>query len=122
MHVTGPDQSVWWVTADVVGQVLADLRLKSDDVDAAKIARLVGVAGEMINDHLDRVHPIGSPTPAMGNALVALVRELYGRRDIPVMGAGGGTRVERADVDVDQGRIADILAALGPKKSRFGVG
>lgn len=120
VYVSPPDQTIWWDSAAVVGAVLNRLRLQDGDVDQPRITELVDVAGEMINDYLDQCSD-RRPTAARKNAIVALTVELYGRREVPIMGAGGGTRLERVDTDVQNDRIADILATLGPRKERFGV-
>lgn len=119
--VPPPDQTVWWDNAAVTASALERLRLTDTDPDAARIAGLVDVAGEMINDYLDRRCPPAVVTAAMTNAVVALTVELYAQRDIPVMGAGGGTRIERVDTDIDETRIEAILTAIAPKKSRLGL-
>lgn len=119
-RVAPPDQTVWWDLATVTAAVLARLRLKAGDPDEARITGLVDVAGEMINDHLDRRCPPGAATVGMVNALVALTAELYGRRDVPLMGATG-TRIAQVDTAFDQSRLNEILSSLNPKKERFGV-
>lgn len=120
MTVPAPDQTVWWDAAAVAGDVLARLRLQSGDVDAERITGLVDVAGEMINDYLDLCdeRPV---TPVRANAIRSLTVELYGRRDIPIIGVGGNRTVEQVLTDPDLTRIGEILASLGPKKERWGI-
>lgn len=118
--VTPPDQTVWWDRDAVASLVLGRLRLQPGDVEEMRITRLVDVAGEMINDYLDQ-RCDRPATPGRENALIALTMELYGRRDIPVMGAGGGTRIERVDTGVDQARLDEILSSLAPKRERWGL-
>lgn len=112
-----PDQTVWWNRPAVATAVLAKLRLQSSDVDAASIEALVDVAGEMINDYLDRVHPDPASSLARDNALVELTAELYGN-DVPTF--INGVRVAQPP-GVDPGAVASIMAALRPQKQRFGV-
>lgn len=112
-----PDQTVWWNSTLVTASVIAELRLQSGDVDEGRITTLVDVAGEMINDYLDRECPMSAPTPSMVNALVALTCELYGR-DVPVY--VNGARAEQPG-GVDPAAVAVIRAAMLPKKQRFGV-
>lgn len=123
-NVTAPDQTVWWNLDAVTADVLAKLRLRTGDVDEPRIRALVDVAGEIINDFIDADpdDPVDvTPTAAWQHAIRSLVRELYARRDIPVMAPGGSTRIDRADIDVDRARIDDILAGIGTRKQRWGV-
>lgn len=122
--VRPPDRTVWWDVNAVTADVLAKLRLRVGDVDEPRIRALVDVAGEIINDFID-ADPHDrtdiEPTAAWQHAIRSLTRELYGRRDIPVMAPGGGTRMDRMDVDADRGRIDDILAGIRTRKQRWGV-
>lgn len=120
-RVPPPDHTVWWNEDAITARVLGRLRLQSGDPDEDRIRDLVEVAGEMINDYLDRICEPAVVTAGMRNALVALTVELYGRRDIPIMGAGGGTRIERVDTDIDESRLDTILASIGPRKARHGI-
>ena len=117
MYVPGPNQSVWWDVAEIVAEVKRELRLRplpDPDLDDARWADLVDVAGGMINTHLDRVNPAQSPVPSGWTmALIKLVIEL------------GNSGVTMSDGTVASYTSDDPMQAVIPllrgSKSRFGV-
>lgn len=117
MSVPGPDQTTWWDVDDVVAKVKHQFRLRpapAPDLDDERWVELVGVAGEMINTHLDRrTPPVGTVPDSWHRAVVALVVEL----------ADSG--VPMSDGSVSSYQSGDPMQAVVPllrgHRSRFGV-
>lgn len=56
--------TVWWDPTETLANVLAQLRLYSNDVDEDRLAGLIPAAGEHIDNYLDRETPVEGPPPA----------------------------------------------------------
>lgn len=118
-----PDQTVWWDPAATAAAALAVLRLDVGDVDAARVAQLVPVAGARINDVLDRTadDPVTAPPPApLAEAIVAVTVELYRGKDSPPSSVDGLIAASWRPPSVDP--VAGVRAMITPYRRRFGIG
>ncbi|HET9665680.1 MAG TPA: hypothetical protein VFP09_02945 [Desertimonas sp.] len=116
--VVPPDASEWWDVPSTTGDALAILRLTDVDVDAARIAALVPVAGQLINQFLDQPSPGAVIADPVVQALTYAVVELYRQKDSPPSTAD--------DFGLSPGHVpADPLqpvrAMLAPYRRRWGL-
>lgn len=123
MTVTAPDVSVWWDTAAVTAEALAQLRLLESDVDAGRVEAAVDPAGQSINQYLDR-DPAAAWTSATVpvqalDAIVQVVVELYRRKDAPPTSIDGMLAGTWRPASADP--LAGVRATLAPFKARRGV-
>ena len=117
--VSPPDQTAWWDVAETAASALAQLRLESTDVDATLIEELVPVAGERINNRLDRTAPPVTPVPASwSQALVRAVMALYRAKASPPSDPDLSLSLGYTPADP----LAEVWPLLAPSRERWGVG
>ena len=115
------DDQDWYDPQLTFEAVLNTLRLTEDDVDADAILYAITAAASTINQFLDRVDPLPSPTPApVQLALEQLSIELYRRKDAP-FNLLNATVPEDVPVDITGiGSIQSVAPLLQPYKQRWG--
>lgn len=124
--VAPPDTSVWWDETATTAAVLDVLRLEAADVDAGRVAELVAVAGQAINNELDVdpyapvLWPAPSPPAPLAQAIINATVRAYRNKDSPTTTADGMmlTAWRPASFDI----LAEDRALIRPYKRRFGVG
>lgn len=121
--VTPPDQSVWWDPAAVTAAALKQLRLTEGDVDQARVAGYVPVAGYLANEWQDRdsvANPVPDPVPPpWTDALVQVVVELYRRKDAPPVSLDGALLGAWRPPSTDP--LAGVYAMFRGAKRRWGL-
>lgn len=121
--VTPPDQTVWWNGPAIAAAVMDVLRLDTGDVDEARVAELVIVGGQRINDYLDRpdTDPVVTPAPlVLDEALIQVTLELYRAKDAPPSSVDGLLAASWRPPSIDP--LTGVRNMLRPYKRRFGIG
>ena len=120
-YPTPPATGTWWDPTATLDAVLHTLRLTDTDVDAARIAELIPVAGRLIDNHLDRLEAIlgPPPDPVVQAELERVTIVLYRAKDSPPTSAEGLMQSAWSPTSLDA--LYESRVNLAPFKQRRGV-
>jgi hypothetical protein len=122
-YVLAADTTEWWDVDTTKAAVLDILRLGDGDIDEQRIVWLVPVAGQMINQWMDRPAGVQAPDWALyplQTAIETVTVSLYRDKDAPPTTIDGLLAGSMRPAGLDP--LIEVRAKMRGAKQRWGIG